>query len=137
MADPQVLRFVKAAAARLSAADVFLDNSKYLDATYLAGYVIECSLKALLLSYVPLPERPEFIREYFRGATAHDFEFLVHQLRQRGANITPDIRKLLSRSHRIWTTELRYESGYGRAKDTEFLRDASERILSWSRRSVT
>ena len=53
MADPQVLRFVKAAAARLSAADVLLDNSKYLDATYLAGYVVECSLKALLLSYVP------------------------------------------------------------------------------------
>ena len=137
MADPRVLRFIKAAAQRLGAADTLLSDSQYLDATYLAGYVVECSLKALLLSYIPVAERADFVRESFRGASAHDFEFLMHHLRQRGINISPEIRKLISQSDRIWSTDLRYESGHGRAKDAEFLRNAGETILSWVKRSVS
>ncbi len=137
MPDAQVLRFIKAAAQRLNAADTLLADSQYLDATYMAGYVVECSLKALLLSYIPVPDRPDFVRDCFRGSTAHDFEFLMHQLRQRGINMSSEIRKMISRADRIWSVDLRYDSGHGRAKDAKFLRDAGEAILSWVKRSVT
>lgn len=137
MADAQVLRFLKAATQRLVAADLLMTNAKHLDGTYLAGYVIECSLKALVLSYVRVSERSEFIREHFRGQIAHDFQYLVFLLLQRGVNIPKSIRQSVIKAKEIWTTDLRYDAGPGKAVDARFLRDAGETILAWVQRSVT
>ena len=137
MADAQVMRFLKAAAQRLEATDVLLDHSKHLDGMYLAGYVVECSLKALVLSYVRVRERPEFIRQHFRGRVAHDFEHLTTLLRQRGVNIPKPLRVSLVRANDIWSTDLRYESGHGKLADSKFLRDTGETVLAWVQRSVT
>ena len=137
MADAQVMRFLKAAAQRLVAADVLLQHSKHLDGTYLAGYVVECSLKALVLSYVRVSDRPEFIRQHFRGQVAHDFQYLVFLLLQRGVNIPKPVRRALIRAKEIWSTDLRYLAGQGKVADARFLRDAGEMILSWVQRSVT
>ncbi len=136
MADSQVMRFLRAAEQRLAAADLLLDNSKFLDGMYLAGYVVECSLKALVLSYIRVPERPEFLREHFRGQRAHDFEHLATLLLRNGVNIPKPLRLSVVRANDIWSTDLRYETGHGKVADSKFLRDAGEKILAWVQRSV-
>jgi hypothetical protein len=60
----------------LTSASVLWSNQLYLDSMYLAGYTFECALKALILSRVPIRQRPEFLREYFHGAVAHNYEYL-------------------------------------------------------------
>ena len=137
MSDPQVMRFLKAASQRLVAADVLLRHSKHVDGTYLAGYVVECSLKALVLSYIRASERSEFIRQHFRGQVAHDFQYLVFLLLLRGVNIPKPVRRALVQAKEIWSTDLRYHGGQGKAADAQFLRNAGEMILSWVQRSVT
>ena len=137
MSDPQVMRFLKAASQRLAAADVLLRHSKHVDGTYLAGYVVECSLKALVLSYIRASERSEFIRQHFRGQVAHDFQYLAFLLLQRGVNIPKPVRRALVQAKEIWSTDLRYHGGQGKAADAQFLRNAGEMILSWVQRSVT
>lgn len=137
MSDPHIRRFLKAAVQRLAAAKVLLADDRYIDSSYLAGYVIECSLKALLLSYVPAPKRLTFIREKFRGVAAHSFEFLVHQLRRFGVTIPPEIFRQLQVADGIWSTDLRYEVGRGKASDCVYLCAAGRAIVLWVSRSVT
>ena len=43
----------RAAAQRLDAAKLLFQHSMYIDATYLGGYVVECSIKGNILGRVP------------------------------------------------------------------------------------
>lgn len=130
MNDPSIEQFLRAAQQRLTAARVLFDNGLYLDAMYLAGYVPECSLKALLLSFVPARERRSFLRRQFRGAVAHSVEHLLAQLRRRKVSVSePAI--IAIRKTRAWTSELRYASGLMDRKEAWDFIVSTELILKW------
>ena len=63
-------------------AQFLLDHDYTTAAVYLAGYGVECALKALLLSIVPVREQAAIIQT-FRGTRAHDFLWLRRQLNRR------------------------------------------------------
>jgi Uncharacterized conserved protein related to C-terminal domain of eukaryotic chaperone, SACSIN len=110
-------KYPEAAKRHLEDSKVLLDHSRWDDSAYLAGYVIECSLKAIITT----PYSPDGVNVYQIG---HDLQTLAGQLARMaasskggfrrsisGINIL-DIQKQLSSSF-PWKETLRYEtSGY-------------------------
>ena len=72
----QARRFYRAAKQRFDDALLLLAMERTTAAVYLAGYSVECMLKALILSAVPQAQEAALLAR-FRGARAHDYEWLL------------------------------------------------------------
>ena len=59
--------FQRAAAQRLNAAETLLREKLTLDAQYLSGYAVECSLKALILELTPDSSKADKLKEITAG----------------------------------------------------------------------
>ncbi len=103
----QVARFRRVAFQRREAAEVLLKNGFTTDAVYLAGYTVECILKALALSQLPLRDHTKIV-ESFRGRAAHDYEWIRKTYLTR-VTIPKAVIKSLA-SVRTWTPDIRYET---------------------------
>jgi hypothetical protein len=91
--------FYRVAQQRLEDAQVLLGGERTTGAVYLAGYAVECALKALLLSSLAPGARQTMVAS-FRGAKAHDFEWLSGEYRKSGGSHFPgEIARLLNRQH--------------------------------------
>lgn len=60
--------FQKASAQRLTAAETLLREKLTLDAQYIGGYTVECSLKSLILHRTPDPDKPDKLKQITSGA---------------------------------------------------------------------
>src|SRR5438552_16475756 len=100
--------FQKAALQRLATAEFLLDKDYTLDAMYLAGYTVECTLKALILEITPLAERAERLKTISSGKSMHEPETLGRFLKDGGRPIPAELVERLRRSD--WSTALRYET---------------------------
>jgi HEPN domain-containing protein len=126
--------FQRAARQRLTTAEFLLENRYNLDAMYLAGYAIECSLKALVLESTPAEDRNETLKRISSGKKMHDPEILGGILKNLNHAIPLDLVKRLRRSS--WSTSLRYESGRKDTGETRgFLRTAKT-IIDWVERQL-
>jgi hypothetical protein len=128
----ETLRFLRAALHRYEEAEFLLNKSAYTTAAvYLSGYAVECILKALILFNEPLSKNPSTMNS-FRGARAHDFDWLKRQLYRRNcilpAAIAPQLAKIT-----WWETELRYDPGAIKRKEAEDFLNATKHILSWAK----
>jgi HEPN domain-containing protein len=133
--SPEARRFSRAALQRLEEAEFLLERGNYTTAaTYLAGYAVECALKALILSNEPLSRQAATLRE-FRGARAHDFDSLKARLVRCKVVIPGAIARELARVNG-WSTDLRYEPRRLRRQDARAFLTATERILAWTRGSL-
>ena len=102
--------FLRAADQRLEDAAVLLNGRRGTGAVYLAGYAVECGLKALLLSAVPA-RREAALMETFRGTAAHDYEALRQRYFEKsGARFPPHVVRDFERVAR-WAVRLRYDPG--------------------------
>lgn len=103
------------------------------EAIYLGGYVVECSLKALVLSNT-LPSRHAEMILRFRSEIRHDLERLRYELMRSSRNrfaLPLEQAKRLARVRTIWGPELRYRAKPMPAVAArDFLRDADE-LHSW------
>jgi hypothetical protein len=99
-------------------------------AVYLAGYSVECMLKALILSGLT-KARQEAMLKSFRGSKAHDFDWLREQyLLSGGARFPSNVARSFTLVN-DWSTDLRYIPKNLRTKDIdEFLKAAGE-IQLW------
>ncbi|MBI1345941.1 HEPN domain-containing protein [bacterium] len=136
MNDATVFSFYRAAGQRIAAARVLLTVAETLDATYLGGYGIECSLKAIILSFTPSPRRQEVVMESFRGQAAHNLDWLLFQTHSRGCNLPLELLKRIRRCIPIWYVDLRYQSGRLRAKDCRYVIETAEQIWSWTGKQI-
>src|SRR5947209_5532087 len=124
--DKEIRRFERAAKQRLATAAFLLEHQYYLDAIYLAGYAVECSLKALILRRTA---RNEFLAVYEQltavGSKGHNFEYLKAVLKTRlVARRETDRSALAARTGYLqevgsWSTDLRYQAGAGHPHDAE------------------
>jgi HEPN domain-containing protein len=114
----EIRRFQRAADQRLATAEFLLEHDFELDAVYLAGYAVECSLKALILRWTPQRELAAMLERLTEaGAKGHDFEYLKGIVKDcRGGREKPD-REVLGALGGLlpvvmsWSTDLRYEAG--------------------------
>jgi len=135
MQDKQVNKLLRAADQRLTAAGVLFENDMHLESMYLAGYVPECALKALILSRVPLKDRSEYQRRSFRGVSAHRYEYLKRLLRELGVGIPLSVARSL-RIIESWSTDLRYEVGRKNPEEASEFLSAARAVRDWVQRSL-
>jgi HEPN domain-containing protein len=115
--------FQKVALQRLNTAQFLAENGYNLDAMYLAGYAVECSLKALILERTPAADQEKKFREISSGRQMHDLENLAALLKAVACPVPIDLVKRFRRSG--WSTDLRYEHGRTDTGETRgFLRTA-------------
>jgi len=121
--------FQKVAAQRFTTAEVLLREKLTLDAQYIGGYTVECSLKALILHLIPDTDRADKLKQITAGAKMHRPEVLLGELRVLNVKLPLSIAKRMRKFD--WTTDLRYET---RRRDTgetrAFLKTATA-VYDW------
>ena len=127
-----VKKFFKAGLQRLNAAEALYDlGGLELDALYLGGYAVECSMKSIILKQVPHSKRQQFLK-HFSGQRAHDIEFLKHLWKQNRCEPLPkSLAKSLPGFVSCWSTDLRYEVGRGNAEDTANSLEFARNFVVW------
>ncbi|MDR3635656.1 MAG: HEPN domain-containing protein [Isosphaeraceae bacterium] len=123
--------FYRCAFQRYEDAQILLRADHTTGAVYLAGYGIECILKALLLSAVPLVARTAMLNS-FRGTRAHDYEWLRTPYLQNGGSRYP--RKITEAFTLVndWSTDMRYLPRTLKAEEAEGFLAAAENIIHWA-----
>ncbi|MFM9964773.1 MAG: HEPN domain-containing protein [Planctomycetaceae bacterium] len=125
--------FYRSAKERLEDAQVLLGATpkRTTGTVYLAGYSVECLLKALILSSEP-PARHAETLESFRGSKAHSFDWLREQYQLRSGQVfSREIRNHF-RTLNSWGTSLRYvPATFSDSQANRFLK-ASEAFLVWA-----
>ena len=115
---------------RFADAELLFHHHRYTGAVYLAGYGVECMLKALVLSAVPPKHRAAILAE-FTGRKAHDFEWLKLLLRQCSSRAMPaEMSQHFSRV-KVWSTALRYETGMIPCHNAKIFLDSAAEIIKW------
>lgn len=132
LAGSNARRFLRAARKRLNEAHFLLESEYFTAAVYLAGYAIECGLKGVLLSSEPANRNAATLAT-FRGAAAHDFDWLVHGLNVRNVTLPREIRRELARLA-WWSTDLRYEPAEIRKRTALDFCTSVVNVLGWCER---
>jgi HEPN domain-containing protein len=122
--------FLKVAAQRFTTAETLLRERLTLDAQYLAGYTVECSLKALILHATPDPAKTDTLERISSGAKMHRADVLLGVLRDLGIALPLAIAKRMRRFD--WTTDLRYETGRRDLGETKALLKTAKAIYDWA-----
>ena len=122
--------FYRCALQRNEEAEVLFREDYNTGAVYLAGYGIECMLKALILSAVPPTVRPDILKS-FRGGKAHDFEWLRDlYLVSGGARFPRDINRHFTKVN-DWSTDLRYTPRSFHPNEAEDFLASAKSIVAW------
>jgi hypothetical protein len=121
--------FQKVAAQRLETAELLLRERRTLDAQYIGGYTVECSLKALILERTPDPEKPDVLKKLTSGASMHRHDILLGLLRDDGVALPLDLARRMR--HFRWNSDLRYETGRRDTGETRGLLTTAKAIYDW------
>jgi len=123
--------FYRCAIQRFDEAQVLLKAVRTTGAVYLAGYGIECILKALILSVVA-SSRTNFVLQTFRGNRAHDYQWLRDEYRLKGGGSPPrEVNRCFTLVDR-WSTDLRYSPANLKERDASSFFKAAKVILVWA-----
>jgi hypothetical protein len=102
-------RFHRCALQRFVEADVLREAEFTNGAVYLAGYAVECGLKALLLDVLP-PSKHLATIASFRGLKAHDYEWLRSRYYSNGGpGFTLRANQDFNLVNDDWAIDLRYD----------------------------
>lgn len=108
-----------------------MENGFYIGAVYLAGYAVECMLKALILNASPKRQHAS-LEAGFRGKRAHDFEELRLQCKRLGSIAFPPTVSQSLAFVGTWETDLRYRPGLGSLQDAQRFLEVTKSIVSWA-----
>jgi HEPN domain-containing protein len=133
----EVRRFHRAAEAHLDAARSLLaccpektSSTRGHEVVYLCGYVVECSLKALLLMQLPSKQHGSFVI-WLKRELKHDLERLRVELITRGVNIPRIQHENFKRVRSSWYSEMRYRMEAWTRDKTEKVFTAAEQLFAW------
>lgn len=130
-ARPIPRKFYRVAFQRLEEAEVLLEAGYCNGAVYLAGYAVECMLKALILNSIPEREH-ESTEAEFRGQRAHQYEWLRHRYVQTNAPALPSEISQSLVFVNTWETSLRYTPGLGDHKDASRFLAETRKLIDWA-----
>lgn len=122
--------FYRVANQRFEDAEFLLIAQRTTAAVYLAGYSVECILKAMVLNSVPQYQEENILVE-IRGARAHDYGWLRWLYFDHGgpnlpATLVPHFARV-----NTWSTDMRYVPGAISFRDARAFVDSAENILAW------
>lgn len=123
--------YYRCAFQRYDDAQILLRAAHTTGAVYLAGYGVECVLKALILAHLAPVTRTKLL-EAFRGTRAHDYGWLRTQYLEAGGPRPPRTIALDFSLVNDWSTDLRYLPRTLSTEDAEGFLAATGRILRWA-----
>ena len=121
--------FQRAAMQRYTTAEFLLVNRYNLDAMYLAGYTVECTLKALILEITPEVDRADTFDKISSGSQMHKPEVLNGFLKDLGCPIPLHLVKRFRQSG--WSTALRYETGRRKTGEARGFLKTAKATFDW------
>lgn len=126
--------FYRCALMRCDDAAILLNAGQTTGAVYLAGYAVECTLKALVLSRVTAAQRSEVLK-LFRGHLAHDYEWLRTLYRAKGG--APFPREITEALTLVgdWSTDLRYLPRTLKDHEARSFVDTAKMIVAWAEKT--
>ena len=99
------------------------------EAVYLSGYVVECSLKAYLLSHIPPKQHREWIEKFKKAS--HDLDQLVVWLVERKRKLPDRVLANYRIVRNFWTSQMRYEGSPWLLRTSGEIVEAAVRIFEW------
>ncbi len=128
--SPSARLFYRTAQQRFEDAEFLLNVGRTTAAVYLAGYSVECMLKALILASVPRGRESE-VERMFRGIRAHDYDWLLRLYdKQRGAGLPVGLVPHFTRVN-TWSTDMRYSPGTATLRESKAFLESAVAILNW------
>jgi hypothetical protein len=124
-------QFYQAAKQRFEDARFLLAAGRTTGAIYLAGYSVECTLKALILSMLPAGKRRVMLQSFY-GARAHDYNWLKARYFENGG---PHFTKSIANAFAFvntWAVEIRYRAGSSKQDTAKGFLDSAEAIMTWA-----
>ena len=123
--------YYRAAKQRHEDAQLLLAAERTTGAVYLAGYTVECFLKALVLASVAPGARRGLLAE-FHGSRAHSLEWLcVTYRRHVGIAMPMAVNRHVSRLT-AWSTDLRYSTGFIKQREAKDFMDSVLVVAGWA-----
>lgn len=131
--DINARHFFRAAKERLEDAQHLLesDPARTTGSVYLAGYAVECALKALILNAEPVSRHAKTMT-FFRGAKAHNFDWLRDELDKRTHVVLPQNILECFEILNYWGTDIRYVPTTFAEQDAKDFLTASDDFLKWA-----
>lgn len=133
-------RYYRVAKQRLTEASAILQEAQLpAAAEYLAGYAVECVLKALLIVLVPDTERPddwEKIVHWMKRTFGHDLGDLRDEVLRRGLRLPVAEVASLDFVMENWKPESRYVPGPGEMRHAREFLAAVQKVVEWADRSI-
>ena len=121
--------FRRAAEQRLVDAQFLREAGRSTGAVYLAGYCVECVLKALILAVVPAGREADVLRT-FRGGAAHAYDH--HQYQQEGgAPVPADVLRHFVRVN-TWAVDMRYRPGTIEESEVRLFFESVTEVIRWA-----
>jgi HEPN domain-containing protein len=127
--------FLRIALQRLTTAEALLSLRLNLDAQYIGGYTVECSLKALILERTPVADQAATLKKISSRAPMHRPEVLLGELRRLGVSLTKELARRLRRFV-DWAPDLRYETGRRDTGETIAFLKTAKAIYEWAEAQV-
>ena len=134
--DPTARKFYRAAVARLGDADALINGGRHAGAVYMAGYVVECGLKCVILVSSPAAAR-ESIARGFRGRSGHDLDALRRQFASTAAASIPFAVVADLDLVATWDVQSRYDPREASERQAGRFLAAARRVLEWVDRTST
>ena len=135
---PQVKRFNRAATMHLEAARLLLESCDQKASTvlatevmYLSGYVVECVLKAVLLSNIPKSKHGAMI-ERFKTEIKHNLEKLKDAVAKKKIEMPRDKKEAFRRVCGVWSSEMRYDAVNRLRENAELVAQAAGEVFRWA-----
>lgn len=126
--------FQRAAEQRFTTAEYLLDGDYTLDAFYLAGYSVECILKALIMRLTPEANHEEVFQLLKSGAKMHQPENLKEELKNLNCPIPNELVKGFRRFG--WSTNLRYESRRRPHSEVRGYMKVAKKTIAWVKEKI-
>lgn len=122
--------YYRAAKQRFDDAELLLRAGRTTGAVYLAGYTVECLLKALILASVARRPRAELLGTIRH--IGHNIQELGALYRRHGkAPIPRDVTRHLTRVA-AWSTDLRYAGGTLRRREVDEFMESVIAVTQWA-----
>ena len=128
--SPISRRFYRVAYQRLEEAEVLFDAGFYIGTVYLAGYAVECMLKAIILNSLPEKDH-EAVEAEFRGQRAINMSGWDIGMLRPASGLPAAISESLAFVS-TWDTSLRYRPGLGEPSDAARFLHEVKVILAWA-----
>jgi HEPN domain-containing protein len=130
--NPDARAYYLPAMHRLEDAEVLLKARRVNGSIYLAGFAVECILKAPILANSTPKERPKLL-ERLKKEYGHDLEALKKEAGRPGMHMPREVVEEFRRVN-TWDNNNRYDPRLQSTEDAEVLLAAAAAVIRWVER---